>query len=78
VTSTLTRQMYYEKTITDIIGNITNEEEVLGSHLNELARKHNEDIGKLTRLNVHHRVILKDIDKLEDVISAVWTGEKTV
>jgi hypothetical protein len=30
VTSTLTRQMAYEKTITDIIGNITNEEEVLG------------------------------------------------
>jgi hypothetical protein len=78
VTSTLTRQMSYEKTITDIIGNITNEEEVLGSHLSELAKKHNEDIGKLTRLNVHHQIILEDIDKLEDVISAVWTGEATV
>jgi hypothetical protein len=78
VTSTLTRQMAYEKTITDIIGNITNEEEVLGSHLSELARRHNEDIGKLTRLNVHHQIILEDIDKLEDVISAVWTGEATV
>jgi hypothetical protein len=78
VTSTLTRQMSYEKTITDIIGNITNEEEVLGSHLSELAKRHNEDIGKLTRLNVHHQVILEDIDKLEDVISAVWTGEATV
>jgi hypothetical protein len=78
VTSTLTRQMAYEKTITDIIGNITNEEEVLGSHLSELAKRHNEDIGKLTRLNVHHQVILEDIDKLEDVISAVWTGEATV
>jgi hypothetical protein len=78
VTSTLTRQMAYEKTITDIIGNITNEEEVLGSHLSELARRHNEDIGKLTRLNVHHQVILEDIDKLEDVIAAVWTGEATV
>jgi hypothetical protein len=78
VTSTLTRQMAYEKTITDIIGNITNEEEVLGSHLSELAKRHNEDIGKLTRLNVHHQIILEDIDKLEDVISAVWTGEATV
>jgi hypothetical protein len=78
VTSTLTRQMSYEKTISDIIGNITNEEEVLGSHLSELARRHNEDIGKLTRLNVHHQIILEDIDKLEDVISAVWTGEATV
>jgi hypothetical protein len=70
--------MSYEKTITDIIGNITNEEEVLGSHLSELAKRHNEDIGKLTRLNVHHQIILEDIDKLEDVISAVWTGEATV
>jgi hypothetical protein len=78
VTSTLTRQMAYEKAVTDIIGNITNEEEVLGSHLNELAKRHNEDIGKLTRLNVHHQVILEDIDKLEDVIAAVWTGEATV
>ncbi len=49
VTSTLTCQMSYEKTITDIIVNITNEEEVLGSHLNELARKHIEDISKSTR-----------------------------
>jgi hypothetical protein len=30
VTATLTRQMSYEKTIADIIGNITNEEEMLG------------------------------------------------
>jgi hypothetical protein len=78
VTSTLTCQMSYEKAIMDIIGNITNEEEVLGSHLNKLARKHNEDIGKLTRLNVHHQIILEDVDKLEDIISAVWTGEATV
>jgi hypothetical protein len=48
VTSTLTRQMSYEKTVTDIIGNITNEEEVLGRHLQKLAQKHNEDISKIT------------------------------
>ena len=78
MTSTLTRQMSYEKVVTDIIGNITNEEEVLGRHLNELAKKHSQDISKLTRLNVHHQVILEDIDKLEDVLAALWTGEATV
>jgi hypothetical protein len=78
VTSTLTRQMSYEKTVSDIIGNITNEEEVLGRHLQELAQKHNEDVSKITRLNVHNQIILEDIDKLEDVLTAVWTGEATV
>jgi hypothetical protein len=78
VTSTLTRQMFYEKTVADIIGNIINEEEVLGRHLNELAQKHTEDVNKITRLNVHHQIILEDIDKLEDVLAAVWTGEVAV
>jgi hypothetical protein len=78
VTATLTRQMSYEKTVADIIGNITNEEEVLGRHLYELAQKHADDVGKITRLNVHHQIILEDIDKLEDVLAAVWTGEVAV
>jgi hypothetical protein len=78
VTSALTRQMSYEKTVTDIIGNINNKEEVLGRHLQELAQKHNEDVSKITRLNMHHQIILEDIDKLEDVLTAVWTGEVTV
>jgi hypothetical protein len=63
--------MSYEKTVTDIIRNITNEEEVLGRHLNELAQKHNEDVSKITRLNVNYQITLEDIDKLEDVLMAV-------
>jgi hypothetical protein len=78
VTATLTRQMSYEKTVADIIGNITNEEEVLGRHIHELAQKHADDVGRMTRLNVHHQIILEDIDKLEDVLAAVWTGEVAV
>jgi hypothetical protein len=78
VTATLTRQMSYEKTVADIIGNITNEEEVLGRHINELAQRHADDVGRMTRLNVHHQIILEDIDKLEDVLAAVWTGEVAV
>jgi hypothetical protein len=78
VTATLTRQMSYEKNVADIIGNITNEEEVLGRHLQELAQKHADDVGRMTRLNVHHQIILEDIDKLEDVLAAVWTGEVAV
>ncbi len=75
VTSTLTRQMSYEKTVTDIIGNITNEEEVLGRHLQELAQRHNEDVSKITRLKVHHQIILEDIDKLEDVLTVTIFGK---
>jgi hypothetical protein len=78
VTATLTRQMSYEKNVADIIGNITNEEEVLGRHINELAQRHADDMGRMTRQNVHHQIILEDIDKLEDVLAAVWTGEVAV
>jgi hypothetical protein len=77
VTATLTRQMSYEKTVADIIGNITNEEEVLGRHLNELAQKHADDVGRMTRLNVHHQNSGRHC-KLEDVLAAVWTGEVAV
>jgi hypothetical protein len=38
VTATLTRQMSYEHSVTDVIGNITREEEVLGRHLETLAK----------------------------------------
>jgi hypothetical protein len=74
VTATLTRQMSYERSVTDVIGNITREEEVLGKHLETLAKKHTQDIGRLTRFNTHRHIVLEDIDKLEDILEAVWTG----
>jgi ribosomal 50S subunit-associated protein YjgA (DUF615 family) len=74
VTATLTRQMAYERSVTDVIGNITREEEVLGHHLEKLARKHTQDISKITRFATHRHVILDDIDQLEDILEALWTG----
>jgi hypothetical protein len=74
VTATLTRQMAYERSVTDVIGNITREEEVLGHHLEKLAKKHTQDVSKITRFATHRQVILDDIDKLEDILEALWTG----
>jgi hypothetical protein len=74
VTATLTRQMSYERSVTDVIGNITREEEVLGRHLETLAKKHTMDVGRLTRFNTHRHIVLEDIDKLEDILEAAWTG----
>jgi hypothetical protein len=74
VTSTLTRQMSYERSVTDVIGNITREEEVLGRHLETLAKKHTMDVGRLTRFNTHRHIVLEDIDKLEDILEAAWNG----
>jgi hypothetical protein len=74
VTATLTRQMSYERSVTDVIGNITREEEVLGRHLEILAKKHTMDVGRLTRFNTHRHIVLEDIDKLEDVLEAAWSG----
>jgi hypothetical protein len=74
VTATLTRQMSYERSVTDVIGNITREEEVLGRHLETLAKKHALDVGRLTRFNTHRHIVLEDIDKLEDILEAAWTG----
>jgi hypothetical protein len=74
VIATLTRQMAYKRSVTDVIGNITREEEVLGHHLVRLAKKHNQDVSKLTRFNTHRHVVLDEIDKLEDILEALWTG----
>jgi hypothetical protein len=74
VTATLTRQMSYERSVTDVIGNITREEEVLGRHLETLAKKHTMDVGRLNRFNTHRHIVLEDIDKLEDILEAAWTG----
>jgi hypothetical protein len=38
VAATLTRQMAFENSVADVIGNITQEEEVLGRHLEFLAK----------------------------------------
>jgi hypothetical protein len=74
VTATLTRQMSYERSVTDVIGNITREEEVLGRHLETLTKKHMMDTSRMTRFNTHRHIILEDIDKLEDILEAAWTG----
>jgi ribosomal 50S subunit-associated protein YjgA (DUF615 family) len=74
VTATLTRQMSYERSVTDVIGNITREEEVLGRHLEALAKKHTMDVSRLTRFNTHRHIVLEDMDKLEDILEAAWTG----
>jgi hypothetical protein len=74
VTATLTRQMSYERSVTDVIGDITREEEVLGRHLETLAKKHTMVVGRLTRFNTHRHIVLEDIDKLEDILDAAWTG----
>jgi hypothetical protein len=74
VTATLTRQMSYERSVRDVIGNITREEEVLGRHLESLARRQTQDLGRLTCYNTHRHIVLEDIDKLEDILEAAWTG----
>jgi hypothetical protein len=74
VTATLTRQMSYERSVTDVFGNITREEEVLGRHLETLAKKHTMDVSRLTRFDTHRHIVLEDIDKLEDILEAAWTG----
>jgi hypothetical protein len=66
--------MAYARSVTDVIGNITREEEVLGHHLEKLAKKHTQDVSKITRFATHKHVILDDIDKLEDILEALWMG----
>ena len=40
----------------------------------ELRRVHDCDLGRATRLTVNQHMIQEDVDKLEDVLHAVWTG----
>jgi hypothetical protein len=36
--------------------------------------QHNSDIGKITRYSTHRQVVMEDIEKLKDVLEALWTG----
>jgi hypothetical protein len=74
VADTLTRQVYYEKELTQAIVNITDEEEKIEGKLRSLEEKHTLDRERGVRMNGHRFTLMEDVDRLEDVLEAVVTG----
>jgi hypothetical protein len=75
VTNTLARQISFEQTMATIYSNLSKEEETMHSMLYSLQFQHEQDKARLTRMTAYQSVVLEDIDRLEDQIEAVWTGQ---
>jgi hypothetical protein len=74
VSETLSRQVSFEKSLSETLASVHQEEETMETQILELKRVHDRDLGRATRLAVNRHMIQEDVDKLEDVLHAVWTG----
>jgi hypothetical protein len=74
VADTLSRQVYYEKELTQAIGNLTDDEERMEGKLRALEETHSLDKERGIRMNGHRFTLMEDVDRLEDVLEAVVTG----
>jgi hypothetical protein len=71
---TLTRQVAYERDLTNAIGNMTVEEDKLAARVSEMADKHEFDLERSYRMSAHRFILMEDVDQLEDILEAVVTG----
>ncbi len=74
ITATLTRQISYEKEMTNTYTSLAREEEDIVSKLAELEEKHRQDFNKLRFFQTHQNVVKEDVEKLSDILEAVQTG----
>jgi hypothetical protein len=74
VSTTLARQVTFEKSLAESMASVHQEEETMEAQILELRSAHDRDLGRATRLMVNRHMIQEDVDKLEDVLHAVWTG----
>jgi hypothetical protein len=74
VTETLSRQVSFEKDLSEALSSVHKEEENMEAQILALGRTHERDQGRSTRLMVNRHMIQDDMEKLEDVLHAVWTG----
>ena len=75
ITSTLTRQVAFEKEIADGYTTLAKEEEDLERKFKRLEKKQEKDILEIKRDNIYRTTIQEDVDKLEDILEAVQTGQ---
>ena len=63
VTDTLTRQVMYEKELTQAIGNITAEEDKMEGRLQVVIEQQNRDRERNLRMDGHRFTLMEDVDK---------------
>ncbi len=74
ITATLTRQIAYEKELTNSYATLAREEEGISGKVSQLEEKHRQDISSLRWFQAHQNVVKEDIEKLSDILEAVQTG----
>jgi hypothetical protein len=72
--ATMERQIVYERDMASSLSAVMAEEETLEKQLSEIKAVHRRDRDRATRLLVGRHMIQEDIDKMEDVLEAVWSG----
>ncbi len=75
ITSTLSRQVTFEKIISNYYENLTKEEESIHRRIDNLHTLRAKDRAIASRMTTLRRVALDDIEDLEDILEAIWTGE---
>ena len=75
VKDTLTRQVTFEKTISTLYSNLSREEEMIQQRLDMLQTQRSKDKSQQTRARTLAHIALEDIQDLEDVLEAIWTGQ---
>jgi hypothetical protein len=74
ISSTLTRQVSFEKTLATVYSNLTKEEEMMERKLEELIIQRKQDKYHLIRLMTLSKIAQDDMEDLEDVIDGIRNG----
>ncbi len=77
VADTVTRQVYFEKELTQAIGNIIEEEDKLEERLRGVEEKLNLNRERNLRMNDHWFTLIEDVVRLKDILEAVVTDAVT-
>ncbi len=74
ITATLTRQLAFEKELTEGYATIMTEEEGLTTRVRDMEEKHKKEISEVKRNVIYRSLVQEDVDKMEDILEAVQTG----
>jgi len=77
IASTLTKQVAFEKTVTDLYMNLTQEEDEINKRMDSLSRQFQQERQLRSKLAALLQVATSDIEDVEDCLQCIWYGEVT-
>jgi hypothetical protein len=74
ITATLSKQVAFEKTMTEVYTNLSREEEALRQRYDNLANQRKRDKAQMARLHAFGKLAEDDIEEMEDILDCVREG----